>query len=341
MSTDALRFPGLTLTLGADGNRPATTLPSDGCCSDPLCQTAGESACSFVDLLPSGPMWDRSKAELVDVITECGVVPTETTTWCRDVACPSMVMYGVYLSSVLQHMTKNMLVPSFREADPRTATTTLDEWLVRYNWADCYRCDCNGEYANQFSPYRNPVSWGCLTCCCEPYLPEDFECAMKYALVQSLRRRQRGVIGNLDGINWVIAPLGAAVRPRAYPDNVQAYIDGTCTPAEGDGPPCWCEEVALEIYPTTTTLPKCPTELDFCRPEGTPQIETVEAEQIYYCKDEEQYMGCADFHDCDADRTRIHPAVLAAECVVRSILKRQCPNILYRDAAVVDRRELP
>lgn len=337
-TTNALLYPSQSLTLGLEGRHPAqVNFEPDPCCSDPLCASSDESAmgCAFIDALPSGPMWDKPKIQLQDAIRDAGGIPAPADM----PECVTMVNYALYVSRVLSDMVSTMLAPSIRDQNPNTAVNSLDDWLVRYGWYDCYSCNCDGTFASLFSPYRRDVEWSSAPCCCDPFLPEDFRCAMKHALVRSLRRMERGVVRNLDGINWIIEPLGAQVRPREpYPDHVQRFLDGTCETGEDEGSPCFCEDAALEIFPTLEDLPVCPTGEVLCSNEPPP---TVPAQQLYYCEDED-ILQCPDEGDaCEDERTRIYPAVIAAECIVRSLLPAQCPNMLYRSDEVVDRREYP
>jgi len=315
MTTDAILYPG-PLLLGVDGNRPSHNLSSDECCPDPLCVPFCSTACSFIDILPTGPMWDRQKIEATARLQEGGDYDPCAIPVCIAVEdCPSMVSYAVYGARVLHDMISNILWPSIREVNPATAVTTLDDWLDRMGWEDCYRQHCRSLFISELSPYV--FEDGCGPAYCEQNFPLDFECALKYNILQALTRASRGVIKNLDGLNWIIAPLGAVVRPLTpYPDYVQNYLDGNCE-EEDEGPPCYCEETTLEICNVGMTLAACPSPNEQCGK----TTRTVAAVQRYTCGPEIDVM--------------LFPAVIAAECIVRSILNKKCPNIIFRCAGIV------
>lgn len=316
MSTDSLLYPG-NLVLGVDGFRAAYELAGDGCCPDPLCLSFCSTVCAFVDILPSGPMWDHDKAEVLNqyqtnpeynfcVIPDCIEIEP----------CRSMVTYSIYGARLLHDMVSNILWPSIREANPATVVSTLDDWLDRMGWEDCYRQYCRPIYMAELSPYL--FDDGCGPAFCEAPYSNDFECALKHAILQSLTRASRGIIKNLDGINWVIAPLGAVLRPRTpYPGYVQDYLDGDCALAPDEGPPCYCQEVTLEICNVGETLPRCPEVGDQCGKVNR----TIPARQRYACGEVE---------------LMIYPAVIAAECIVRSILTKKCPNIIFRCTGIIE-----
>jgi hypothetical protein len=299
MSIDTARllYPSDALKLGADGYIPAmTTTAGDGCCPDPLCLDVCSSICSFIDLLPSGPMWDAQK----DVArrSECdGDAGPD---------CPSMAQYAAYVAKVMHDHITTILWPAIREASPHTAVTTLDDWLDRYGWEDCFRTNCRTPYTALFSPYETPVACG------TEYFPtqfsDAFECALKHGILQSLVRLSRGIVNNLDGINWVIEPLGAVLRPVSpWPDPVLAYLRGQCTSTEA---PCWCDLVQLELCSNSATISGCPP-LE-CGGFAVP----IAALQNYT--------------NGSGAVVQLYPAVIAAECIVRSIMPKNCPNIIFR-----------
>lgn len=302
LSTAKIRFPRSSLTLGADGFVPRN--PSSGnreCCPDPLCTPFCDMACAFVDILPTGPMWDFQKAAAKASIVECNAVP--------EASCPTMANYAVYGAQVAQEAIQTILWPALRESDPTTAVTTLDDWLLRYGWQDCYRSYCRSEYMGTLSPYDRRGECGMSYC--PTSFDYEFECALKVAILKSLSRLRRGVIKNLAGINWVIQPLGAVLRPRKpYPLEVRRFLNGQC--AEDGLEPCFCDVIEYEICNTTETLPGCPVEACDDLPSD------VSAVQGYECGDQ--------------PLVDLYPGVIAAECIVRSMLQKKCPNIIYRCA---------
>lgn len=297
LQTARILYPAEPIRLGADGFLPfMAATAGDGCCPDPLCLDVCDAICSFVGLLPNGPMWDAQKDAARR--SECGDDPAPD--------CPSMSQYAAYVAKIMQDHITTILWPAIREASPRTAVTTLDDWLDRYGWEDCFRNNCPASYVSMFNPYLTAAY-------CGPeyfptQFPADFECALRHGILQSLVRMSHGVVNNLDGINWIIAPLGAVLRPVSpWPDEVLAYLRGQCT---SDGPPCWCDVVRLELCNAGSAIAGCPPVE--CGGVAVP----VPASQNYTT-------GTGSV-------IQIYPAVVAAECIVRAILPRQCPNIIFR-----------
>jgi hypothetical protein len=303
LATARLHQPTGKLILGADGYTLQNNADlDDGCCTDVLCAPFCDTACSFISLLPSGPMWDKQKQEAVRQVVECGGEASIGD-------CPSLALYAVYAARVLIEMRETILFPAVRESKPATAITTLDDWLERYGWQDCYRSTCRSDYQAMFSPYE--IEGGCGTEYCPAVFDATFECALKHAILLSLVRMQRGVIKNLDGINWVIAPLGAALSPKRWPTVVNEYLRGDCPPEPDETIPCFCDVAEFEICQTVDALPLCPSTM--C--ETMPQT-YVAAIQTYQC--------------ADNPPVELYPGVIAAECIVRAMLQRKCPNIIYR-----------
>lgn len=303
MSQTFLLTNGVEARIGLDGwvpFRPHSEIDSDQCCSDPLCPDGVSLACSFIELLPSGPMWDKTKSEVKEALMDNGGFPDGET----DVfLCPSMTTYTVYVAQVLQDLIENVLTPSVRESFPHTAVDSLDDWLERLGWVDCYRTYCRSGPAGRQSPYERPID-GCegQTEYCPTDFDPQFERALKYAIIQALERSRRGVIRNIQGINWVIAPLGVELRlPKVFPDDVQAWLNGECV-TENCEIPCWCLEAKLELHRIVDVLPCAPQ--DVC----TINTCTVPYDQIYSCEGLEDIL--------------VSPALIAAECIVASLMPR-------------------
>lgn len=304
MSTDYLYYPGQTLKLGVDGMVPFAPPTNDDCCAYTLCMSEEQAACSFLDLLPTGPLWDGTKTKVRQQIIDAGGIPPE------GFDCASMVTYAAYLGLVLKDIVDSTIGVSIRESEAYTAVN-YDAFLARLNWQDCYRSACRSAYLAQFSPYEL-LDPECKTSeYCPTAFPVAFENALKHAIIVSLTRAQRGFIHNLDGINWVIAPLGAVLQAGPYPDDVQECLDNgaPCTD-------CYCEEATFTICNVGNTIPGAPTVASFCGNEPP----AVAARHHYTC-------GGADIY--------LYPAVIAAECIVRAYLPAKCPNILYRCDGIV------
>lgn len=291
---------------GADGClEAADILPGGECCPPGLGEISYcAMACSFIALLPSGPMWDRPKAEAMAFYQEqqaagicgpaqCAPKPEQAN------SCHSLVQFSVYLSNILMDMLLNALWPAIRESDPFLAVTTIDDWLLRLGWEDCYRTSCRST-GSVLSPYEIDVPCGPLYC--PVAIPADLECAIKRALVHSLSRIQMGGIRNLCWINWVIEPLAAEISIESSEED--------------------CSNLIVVISATSDTLPKCP--IDLCPaainlPQGTVPAKV----QPKYSEDSCDFPLGLPFE--------ISPALFSAECIVRSLLPNNLAKNIRRD----------
>ena len=310
--TKALYGDNLAVRLTNDGLEPWADIDQQDleCCADPLCRPVTETACSFVELLPSGPMWDKEKSDVQQIVNAFGLPPVVDDPF----PCMSMAVYAAYMGQVLDHNIKTILQSYVREMNPLTARDSIDDWLERYGWIDCYRNSCRALFFSEFSPYERMTEIDdCerFEYCPHEYSPE-FEAALKHAILRSLVRASRGVIRSLAGINWIIEPLGAQLIlsdiAELHPDLQDYILNGSAE--ECGGEPCFCDMVSLDIIGVGDTLPGAPGEL--CDP---PPLD-VPALQEYICDNEPAVM--------------LRPGVIAAECIVRSLLPYRCPNIIHR-----------
>jgi hypothetical protein len=301
MATDNMQHVGVTLKLGADGEVPLGSSSVDVCTSANGCPpNKAAMMCAMLDDLPTGPMWDEQKARVREEITAAGGVPT------GGLSCLSMAAYAAYMGAWVAEVVGRGYTPYLRESAPDTAVSTLDDWLERFGWVDCYRSPCRSDYAAESSPYEY------LDTTCNkrfyhpPSFPADYERALKYAILQSLVRLNFGVIKNVAGINWVIEPLGAKITPK-YSAPVQEWITAneTCHA-------CWSEEADFTICNVGTTLPGAPTEASFC---GAAPA-TVAAQQTYTKKDN--------------STVQLYPGVVAAQCIASSLMPVGCPSMITR-----------
>lgn len=292
----------MAIVAGADGCVDAREVtPTGDCCPPTLAQMSYcAMACAFIELLPSGPLWDKPKEQMMARYREreatgvCDPAICEPEEPQPNMTCQSVVSYAVFSSYVLMDNLLNALWPSLRESDPFTAVTTIDEWLERLGWEDCYRTACRSPSLGSLTPYEIPGECGPIYC--PVPIPEDLECAIKRGLVHSLSRASMGGVRNLCWINWVIEPLGGAVSV--------ADVEGSCT------------NKILTISPLSDTLPKCPT--DLCpvainQPQGT-VVAKVETQTPEDC---DIRLGLPDV---------IWPGLLSAACIVRSLLPSNLAN---------------
>jgi hypothetical protein len=293
--------------LSADGCVPAAVDYREYCCPPPLC--GNDLCCTFVaffNLLPSGPLWDYWKAQAISYF-ESNEDPAECPL-INDPACPSLVLHAIYTVMKLRHVVHTALWPALRESNPYTAVTTLDNHLAVLQWEDWYNQHCRSVLLGEITPYEIWTECGPLFC--PPDFPPELENALKKAIATALTRANMGVIKNMCGINWIIEPLGAEIRP-IYPPPVAV-------------PP---------IYPPYD--PDKPCETHFC-------AEDISF-SICYTRDWLEGVGSGDvcetqlppprvpaYWDRGCDKPaglpeRIWPGVLAAECIIRSMMPHKCP----------------
>lgn len=289
-------------TLSSHGAQPflgSLSFVGDDCCPPDLCgvDLCG-LLCSFINLLPSGPMWDYWKASAISHfqssnpdLRQCEALYSPD--------CPSLVQHAIYTAIKLYDLWQNALFPAVRESDPNTAVTTLDDWLERYRWEDCFRQHCRSVLLGTLTPFELPGPCGPIYCDID--IPEELNNAVKRGIIIALTRANMGVIKNLAGINWVIEPLSARVQPRNQ------------TPCEDlDGPePCAedCCQLEFEIVNFGGTIPGV-YDTTACN-ENTPRPKVPASINL----------GC----DVPAGLPEtIWPGVVAAECIVRSMLPLTC-----------------
>lgn len=291
------------LTLTADGCQEVATLPDTGCCPPPLC--GNELCCTFVaffQILPSGPLWDYWKAAAISYFQynsdpkDCPLI--------ADPDCPSMVLHAIYAVLKLKKMVNDALWPALRESDPFTAVSTLDAWLKRLQWEDCYNQHCRSVILGEITPYE--ILTECGPVFCDPEFSPELAAAVKHNILRALTRAQMGVIKNLCGLNWVIEPLGAeltARQPQAPNPTPVAPCDDGCPPNIGfviSPNSDWLEGAGSGELCEAGIRPKVPAVWDRAcnKPAGLPD--------------------------------QIWPGVLAAECIVRSMLPSMCPGDIVR-----------
>jgi len=283
----------MTIRIGADCQTDEAVLAADECCPRDVCEVdLCGLMCSFIGLLPNGPLWDKAKAKGLDTFREY--------TWC-DPYCPdpdpcyTLVNYAAYNGQRLHHLITTALWPAIRESSPETAVTTLDDWLERLGWQDCYNSACRDPKLGELTPYE--VMGACGPIYCPIETPPELECAVKRGIARALKRLRMGIVPNMCTINWVIEPLGA--RIDSFPED--CIIDGVLYPSELD---C-CRGARWRICGIDGTIEACPGEL--CTAERTlPRINTLVTRD-----------------PCNSPAGSIEllrPNVLAAECIVRSLL---------------------
>jgi hypothetical protein len=263
----------MTNMLGIDGRIDVGKLPPDGCCPPSICNIDPcDLVCNLVNTLPSGPLWDQAKLEALSV---------DWTIGCNN-GCTSMVLHAVYVAQLLHLHLMAGLWPAVRESNPATAYDTLDEWLERLGWQNCFKCACECiDDPSELPPFQLLQPDG-STVCCPDEAPAGLTRAVKRGIAVALWRLRLGVIRNIDSINFVLSSLSAEVtvvrvdgQPKLTVCNVGDTIAGACA--------------------------------DMCL------RETCAPVQSYWL------LGCNGV----GDNRRIYPGVLAAQCIVRSLISNR------------------
>lgn len=300
---------GVMVRAGADGCVDTGPIVLDGCCPPTLCgPDVCNLICSFINLLPQGPMWDYWKAKALAYYEERGKTTVCDTLCLPDLSCPSVVMHAIYAAFKLQFLLTDVLWPSLRERDPFTAETTLDDWLVSYAWEDCYNQNCRSVLLADSTPFE--VMGECGPVLCGVTVPDALACAVKRGIVLSLSRANMGIIKNLCAVNWIIEPLGAVVQPN----NIEQCENIDC---DCDGALRKCLE--WRITNVGMTLPACTMTSNPC--------DVVAGEVV---------QAFVEHSICDPAGlpAMTFPGVIAAECIVRSLLPSACPNKLVRSCSI-------
>lgn len=348
----------MTTLLGIDGLAPVGVLDRDGCCVPSLCNLDPCAlVCNFVQALPTGPMWDRAKAETVSRYYSCTLASACGPTACPP-SCATIVDHAVYTALRLYDGLLGALYPAIREASPYTAHDTLDSWLARLGWRDCYDCACRDGAVPGLSPIE---IWGSIDntdglcegpICCPQEYSTALQCAVKRGTVIALHRLNLVPRKTVAAINFALAPLGAELQAVCYRDialdpNQCNADDGTtlCTPEAPEWPPAddeWrCDDGApaetppamtmrqytFQVCPVGETLPLCPV-VD-CRT-GTAQLswDTVKAAPVGGPTVQAWYapVPCGD----GALPAQVWPGIMAAECIARAALPRGSRVLLTR-----------
>jgi hypothetical protein len=292
--------------MGADGCVPfAPESDEIGCCPPPLC--GNDLCCTFVaffNLLPSGPLWDYWKGKAISYFES-----NEDPALCpllTDPNCPSIVLHSIYTVLKLRTMVHGALWTALRESNPVTAIVTLDDYLARLRWEDCHNQHCRSVLLGALTPYE--VMGDCGPLFCPPSFPPELTEAVKRNVAIALTRANMGVIKNLCSINWIIEPLGAELRPVITPE---------------PDPPIAKEKCASLCAPDIT-FEICNTR-DWLEGHGSGDV----------CDTHSPLPQVPAYWDRECDRPaglpdRIWPAVLSAECIVRSLLNPSCPVTIIR-----------
>lgn len=265
---------------GVDGAVQAGELPISGCCPpDPCSATVESIACNFINLLPSGPLWDEAKYRGISCGGWC-------STTCQTDECISMVNYAAFIGRRLHAMLQENLWPAVREASPYTAFDTLDEWIERFNWRDCYMGTCRSVALGELTPYE--IMGECGPEYCPPVFSNELSILYKRGIIIALHRLRLKPIRNLAALNFILSSLFTELVP-----------DPNWRP-DDDEPQCIVVRPTTDFAPAFTKM-ACPYE------SGVPD------------KMVKLYLTPGD-GICVGGPSRVYPLTLAAFCILRTLL---------------------
>ena len=300
----------ITNVLTADGRILSTDIEvfdyADNCCPPSICNLDPCGIiCNFINLLPRGPLWDEPKAKALDAYIRPRHPADGGVTICMppESNCSSMVSHSIYTAKRFYDTLIGSLAPALRENSPYTAFDTMDDWLDRLGWLNCFEtscrdCDLGGGNTNATpTPYENIGECGPVFC--SPTAPTNLSNATKHGIIVALSRLQMGVVKNLEGINWVIEPLNAVLSKNVLPCDTQGELRECST------------EFKLDQISTIVPLWRrisCP---DFV------EVEAVSISTSY-----------TDANCITGATPRVlYPMLLAADCIVRSLITNSSVNI--------------
>jgi hypothetical protein len=286
--------------IGIDGNLPFGVIASDGCCPPDICSlSADDLACSAVGLLPSGPLWDKSKEFAIACNYDCGASCDEPVGE-DEALCGTLVQHAIYAAKRLHYLIKSALWPSVRESNPYTAFTTMDSWLDRLGWQDCYNNFCRDPALGEMTPYE--ILGECGIVYCEPDFGRELELIYKRGVIVALWRLRHGIAQNLASINFILSSLYA-----------ELVIDPNYDPAV-DATPCLILQSTADTAPVVLKEPCPETDATILAAQKQVKLYLTPGKGL-----------------CVGGPARAYPLVLAAHCIVRSLLPNCCKICLKRE----------
>jgi hypothetical protein len=208
---------------GIDGPVEVLPLPGDGCCPPSICNIDPCAfACQFLNLLPSGPLWDDAKREGIARVTE-----TPCSGICPPSHCSTLIDHAIYTANKLVSFARMFLLPVQENSSPFTAVDGLDFWLSSLGWDDCTEC-------------QGGTTIGAVL----DAAPTALTLAVKRGIAFALARAQLAPIMNLAAINFIIQELGVYLQNTASNDP-WASLSGVQEPTAanlvaGDQIDCGC-----------------------------------------------------------------------------------------------------
>jgi hypothetical protein len=288
---------------GIDGEVPVGTIAATGCCPPPVCEINPDSlACSAISLLPTGPLWDSTKQQGIGCVKDCTDGCAIQPFGNENEVCTSLVAHAIYTGRKLYYYVIGALWPALREDDPDTAFTTMDEWLDRLGWVDCYNQFCRDPALGEMTPYE--ILGECGIEYCPPTFSPELTLVYKRGIIRALSRLRRGIIPNLAALNFVLEPLYARVEldpdydPVNNPQVQKCLILGSTA-----------------THAPVVTKDPCPrTETNVLQSQKTVPLFITPGNGL-----------------CAGGASVAYPLVLAAHCIARSLLPSCCIVCLRRE----------
>lgn len=324
-----------------------TCRPTNPCNIDPC-----SFICNFINYLPSGPMWDEAKEHgrrNTQLICSGGTMAQLCP---PDTFCSTIVDHARYVAQRTLFVLQGPLMGMVAESSPYTAFLSLDDWVKRSGWFDCFNSSCRDPSLGALTP----VERLCLRRMCHDtsegkqmagdpwamgpvYSPPEFDPALvravKRGIIIAMDRINMEAIRTIDSINFAIQELGAEISVK----KVEDYA--TATTACHFVPECDCPgtnesanqmmgdqgcvlrfpKIELQIC-SASTLIKTPSAPDCYRPNYSPAFGSNgnECSGTMECGMVKAYW---ENNDCGLQGIlppKIWPGVLAAECIVRAYL---------------------
>jgi hypothetical protein len=249
-------------------------------------------------------MWDDEKMFWLDRCNNCdckyGLRPGQKCASLLGKAnCTSIVQYSIYKSNELYDVLMNGLLPSLQESSPYTAYSTMDSWLDRLGWQDCFTQHCGNVCNGTAGPLDVVTATGAVFCPDQssPALRD----AVKHGILVALSRAAMVGVKNLATLNWIIEPLGASLSLTDTADCFPgSYVFGSGI--------CPKPASAFDYLLCNKNDTICGWTGDACNNGCEIQI------QSWYIP------TCPGINN-----PRVYPGLLAAECILRSIVP--CPAV--------------
>lgn len=198
-----------------------------------------------------------------------------------------MANYAAFVGRRLHAMVQDNLWPALRESSPYTAYETLDDWVSKFNWRDCYMGTCRSPALGELTPYE--IMGECGPQYCPPTFSDELSRLYKRGVVIALHRMRLKPARNLAALNFVLQYLYTEIvpDPNWEPDDEHPYR-------------CLLLRPTADFAPAHTQL-QCP-----------PQAVTTDMMVKLFLSPGDGI--------CVGGPSRVYPLTLAAFCIIRALL---------------------